>query len=215
MERFSIRKWWLISAQCSEGRTLQDLFDYWADTSLRLLLQKSSTPLCVGTTLNDCKVIAKVLHFRAVLILSRPFYLLTTSFHLNFNVIENFKADKSKGLALKSSKMEHQASAISLMRVRLFLLLCVFLSALTAYILQHLPTYLPVWPDLAKFCRFRKSLQVFGKFLTVYFLFGTVLNLLWQICDIIGLIFILTNGQILNNNLTIWWYCYLPIYLGR
>ena len=34
-----------------------------------------------------------------------------------------------------------------------------------------------------------KSLQVFGKFLTVYFLFGKVLSLLWQICDIIGLIF--------------------------
>ena len=27
---------------------------------------------------------------------------------------------------------------------------------------------------------------------------------LWQICDIIGLIFIIANGQILKNNLTIW-----------
>ena len=116
-------------------------------------------------------MIAKVLHFRAVLILSRPFYLLTTSFHLNFNVIENFKADKSKGLALKSSKMEHQASAISLMRVRLFLLLCVFLSALTAYILQHLPTYLPtylpiyqcdqIWRNFAALAKVYKSLANF------------------------------------------------------
>ena len=187
MERFSIRKWWLISAQCSEGRTLQDLFDYWADTSLRLLLQKSSTPLCVGTTLNDCKVIAKVLHFRAVLILSRPFYLLTTSFHLNFNVIENFKADKSKGLALKSSKMEHQASAISLMRVRLFLLLCVFLSALTAYILQHLPTYLPT------------SVTRFGEILPLWQKFTS----LWQIFD--GLFLIWHSAELTMANLWHYW----------
>ena len=62
----------------------------------------------------------------------------------------------------------------------------------------------PVWPDLAKFCHFGKSLQVFGKFLTVYFLFGKMLSILWQIWDIIGIIFIAANGQILKNNLTIW-----------
>ena len=38
------------------------------------------------------------------------------------------------------------------------------------------------------------SLQVFGKFLMVYFLFGKMPSLLWPICDIIGLIFIATNG---------------------
>ena len=61
-----------------------------------------------------------------------------------------------------------------------------------------------VWPDLVKFRHFGKSLQVFGKFLTVYFLFGKMLSTLWQICDIIGLIFIASNGQTLKNNLTIW-----------
>ena len=30
------------------------------------------------------------------------------------------------------------------------------------------------------FTKIRKSLQVFGKFLTVYFLFGKMLSLLWQ-----------------------------------
>ena len=55
----------------------------------------------------------------------------------------------------------------------------------------------PVLPDLAKF-------RHFGKFLTVYFLFGKMLSLLWQICDIIGLIFGVANGQILKNFLTIW-----------
>ena len=59
-----------------------------------------------------------------------------------------------------------------------------------------------VWPDLAKFCHFGKTLQV--KFLKVYFLFGKVLSLLWQIWYIIGLILIFANGQILKNNLTIW-----------
>ena len=57
---------------------------------------------------------------------------------------------------------------------------------------------LPVGPYLAKVY---KSLANFGM---VNFLFGTMLSLLWQICDIIGLIFIVTNGQILKNNLTIW-----------
>ena len=51
--------------------------------------------------------------------------------------------------------------------------------------------------------RFGKSLQVFGNFLTVYFVFVKMLNLLWQICDIIGLNFIVANGQTLKNNLII------------
>ena len=61
-----------------------------------------------------------------------------------------------------------------------------------------------MWPDLAKFRQFGKNLQVFGNFLTIYLLFGKMLSLLCQICDIIGLIFIVANGQILKNNLTIW-----------
>ena len=68
----------------------------------------------------------------------------------------------------------------------------------------------PVWPDLGKICHFGKSLQVFGKFLAAYSLFGKMLSLLWQICDIIGLNFIVANGQILKNNSTIWshWLCH-------
>ena len=31
-----------------------------------------------------------------------------------------------------------------------------------------------------------------------------MLSLLWQICDTIGLIFIVASGQKLKNNLTIW-----------
>ena len=59
-----------------------------------------------------------------------------------------------------------------------------------------------VWSDLAKIRHFGKS-QVFCNSLTVYFLFGKMLSILCQICDIIGLIFIVSNGQILKNNLTI------------
>ena len=32
-------------------------------------------------------------------------------------------------------------------------------------------------------------------------------SLLWQVYDIIGLIFIVANGQIWKNNLTIWSHC--------
>ena len=79
-------------------------------------------------------------------------------------------------------------------------------------------TYPPVWRDLAKFRHFGKSLRVFGKFVTFYFIFGEILSSLWQICVIIGLIFIVANGQILKNNLTIWSHCdpptHPPTYLG-
>ena len=64
-----------------------------------------------------------------------------------------------------------------------------------------------VRPDLTKFRHFGKSLQVFSKFMTVYFLFGKMMSLLWQTCDIIGLIFIVANGQILKKNLTNWSHC--------
>ena len=57
-----------------------------------------------------------------------------------------------------------------------------------------------VGPDLAKFRHFDKTLQVFGKYLTVHFLFGKMLGQLRQIYYII-------NGQILKNNLTIWSHC--------
>ena len=68
---------------------------------------------------------------------------------------------------------------------------------------------LGVWPDLAKFRHFCKSLKVFWKFLIVYFLFRKAMSRLWQICDIIGLIFMVANGQILKINLTIWSHCSL------
>ena len=66
-----------------------------------------------------------------------------------------------------------------------------------------------VWPDLTKFRHFGKSWQIFGKFLTVYFLPGKLLSPPWQIYVIFGLNFIAANGQILKNNLTIWshWFC--------
>ena len=44
----------------------------------------------------------------------------------------------------------------------------------------------PVWPDLAKF-------RHYGKFVMVYFLFGKMLSLHWQICDISRLIFIVAK----------------------
>ena len=37
-----------------------------------------------------------------------------------------------------------------------------------------------------------------------YLLFGKMLSLLWQIFDIVGLIFSVENGQKLKNKLTIW-----------
>ena len=60
---------------------------------------------------------------------------------------------------------------------------------------------------MAKFCHLGKTLKVFGKYLTIYFWFGKMMNLHWKICDIIGLIFSAANRQILKNNRTIWSHC--------
>ena len=48
---------------------------------------------------------------------------------------------------------------------------------------------------MTRFCDF---------FFTFYYLFGKMLSLPWQICYIIGPVFIGANGQILKNNLNIW-----------
>ena len=69
-------------------------------------------------------------------------------------------------------------------------------------------------PNLAKFRQIGTILQVLGNFLTLYFLFGKMFSLLWQICDSFGLIFIVTNDQILKNNLTIWSHCRLLTFLN-
>ena len=57
-----------------------------------------------------------------------------------------------------------------------------------------------IWRNFATLASAYKSL---GIFLTVYSSFGKMLNPLWQICDSIVRIFIVTNGHILKNNLTI------------
>ena len=76
-------------------------------------------------------------------------------------------------------------------------------------------SYLPsVFTDLAKFRHFGKTLQVFGKFWTVYFLLCKMLSLLLNFWYIIGLTFVVANGQILKNNLTIWSH-WMKIYLFK
>ena len=47
-------------------------------------------------------------------------------------------------------------------------------------------------------CFVTLAIQVFDKFLTVSFSFGKMLSLLWNFFDILGLIFIVANGQILK-----------------
>ena len=72
------------------------------------------------------------------------------------------------------------------------------------WVFEAVSKYGSKWSEESSVTRFGKGLQVFGEFLMVYFLFGIMLSLLWRICDIMGLIFIVANGQILKNNATIW-----------
>ena len=64
-------------------------------------------------------------------------------------------------------------------------------------------------PDLAKFCHFGKKIKDYGNLSRVYLVFSKMLSLLWQICNCVGLIFIVGNGQILKDNLTVWSHCSL------
>ena len=54
------------------------------------------------------------------------------------------------------------------------------------------------WPDLAKFRHFYKIFKVLGYFLSISFLFGIILDQLWQILYAIGEVFIDVNGQMLK-----------------
>ena len=68
----------------------------------------------------------------------------------------------------------------------------------------------PITVSVTRFCEISPLWQKFTscwQIFMVYFLFGKMLSLLWQICDIIGLIFILATGQILKNNQTILSHC--------
>ena len=53
--------------------------------------------------------------------------------------------------------------------------------------------------DLAKFLIIGKLLLAFGNFLTVYLVFGKIVNLLYQILYGIGQMFIALYSQILNK----------------
>ena len=65
----------------------------------------------------------------------------------------------------------------------------------------------PVWPDLAIFRHFGKTLKVLCNFSRIYLLFGKILNLLWQILCTFGQILIEVNDQNLENNVAIWSHC--------
>ena len=57
----------------------------------------------------------------------------------------------------------------------------------------------PVWPDLAKIHHFSKNWEISSNILKVYFVFGKVVNPLWEYLNTFGQSFIVENGQILKN----------------
>ena len=64
-----------------------------------------------------------------------------------------------------------------------------------------------MWQDLAKFPHFGDIFHVFGNYLSVYLVLGTIFNLLEQILYATGQIFLITNGQKWYKNLIIWSHC--------
>ena len=55
----------------------------------------------------------------------------------------------------------------------------------------------PLWPNFL----------IFVKWLKVYSVFGKLLNLLWQNCNVFGQPFNVVYGQILKNNIATWSHC--------
>ena len=64
-----------------------------------------------------------------------------------------------------------------------------------------------VWTDLAKFRYSDNIFWIFVKWLRVYSVFGKLLNLLWQNCNVFGQPFNVVYGQILKNNIATWSHC--------
>ena len=61
-----------------------------------------------------------------------------------------------------------------------------------------------VWPDLAKFSHFVKTLKLFDYSLMVYFVLGKILNLIGQIFMILDRFSLLLMAQYWKDNLAIW-----------
>ena len=61
----------------------------------------------------------------------------------------------------------------------------------------------PVWPGLVKFRHLDKLSNFFGKLLRVYFVFGKIFNIFWQLKKF-GQIWVVVSSQIMKNNLAIW-----------
>ena len=59
----------------------------------------------------------------------------------------------------------------------------------------------PVWPELSKIRHFGNFFESLWHFLTVYLLFGKMLNLLWRFFNASGQNFVAVNEEILRNNL--------------
>ena len=82
--------------------------------------------------------------------------------------------------------------------------------SLSLFQITHPLSHVHTCSPLCSVTRFGKILPLWrqftslGKFLMVYFLIRKMLSLVWQICDIFGIIFFVANGHILKNNLTIW-----------
>ena len=68
----------------------------------------------------------------------------------------------------------------------------------------------PVWPDLAKFGHWGKTLIAFGYSLRVYFVFGKILTLIGLIFMILDKISLLLMAQYWKDNLAIWSHCWCP-----
>ena len=67
-----------------------------------------------------------------------------------------------------------------------------------------------IWQNFAALAKVYKYLANFWQFISY---FAKCWDFFGKFCDIIGLIFIVTNGQILKKNLTIWSHCLMHIKL--
>ena len=114
------------------------------------------------------------------------------------------------GLFLSHPQQQQQQKIPNFLPLVLFF----FFFACKIILFSSLQLYLPlttpaadpcdqIWRKIAALAKVYKSWANFWQFILIW----QTSEPTWQICDIIGLIFIVANGQILKNNLVIWLHC--------
>ena len=124
---------------------------------------------------------------------SRPLFVYFFSFHIPIqmtNIQFEQSIDGVLGTRTWVSRMEGTDESTELWRHPVVVANCPFTVTALNWVIDFVTSqecltfFLPycpctLWPDLAKFCNFGEHFKILGNFLSVSFIFGKIVNLLW------------------------------------